>query len=163
MTWTKGMLVDQAFDELALAGYVFDLTPEERQSALRRLDAMMATWINNGMTLPYAFSVDQGDSSLSADSGIPMIAVEAVYLALAIRIAASKGKALAPSTKENAKGAYDALASRLARDAMQEQQFRSGVPAGAGQKLVGTVRNPFLPEPDAESVSTSLDGGLSFT
>lgn len=162
MTWTKGLIVDQAFDELALAGFVFDLSPEERQSAVRRLDTMMATWLNNGMVLPYAFSVDVNDSGPEDASGLPMIALEAVYLALAIRIAASKGKQLAQSTKANAKGAYDALTSRMARDNMQEQQFRSGVPAGAGQKRIGTHLSPFLPDPDTQSISTGLDGGLTF-
>ena len=40
MGWTKRQFVTQAFEEIGLASYVFDLTPEQLQSALRRLDAM---------------------------------------------------------------------------------------------------------------------------
>ena len=44
MGWTKRQFVAQAFEEIGLASYVFDLTPEQLQSALRRLDTMMAAW-----------------------------------------------------------------------------------------------------------------------
>ena len=42
--WTKTLLIEEAFGELALAGYVYDLRPEEMQAAGRRLETMMATW-----------------------------------------------------------------------------------------------------------------------
>jgi len=163
MAWTKGEIVDQAFDELALAGYVFDLTPDERISALRRLDTMMATWMNNGFALPYAFTVVQADAALADDSGLPLIAIEATYLNLAVRIAASKGKALAASTRSNAKDAYDALASRMVRDSTQEQQMPVGMPSGAGQKARHLHNGPFLPFPEQSSLQADLDAGLTFT
>jgi len=43
MTYTKQDVLAQAFEELGLAGYIFDITPDELVSALRRLDSMMST------------------------------------------------------------------------------------------------------------------------
>ena len=37
MGMTKRQYVDQAFTEIGLAGYVFDITPEEMNTALRQL------------------------------------------------------------------------------------------------------------------------------
>jgi hypothetical protein len=161
--WTKGQIVDQAYDELALANYVFDLTPEERQSALRRLDAMMATWMNNGMSLPYAFSLDPADSTLDDASGLPLIAIEAAYTNLAKRIAHSKGKQIPPGLSAAASEAYEALSSRMARDAVQQQQMPLGTPAGAGRKPRGDQRGPFLPFPETSTLQTDFDDGLSFS
>mgnify|MGYP003525752305 CR=1 FL=1 len=53
MGWTKRQFVTQAFEEIGLAAYVFDLTPEQLQSALRRLDSMMASWNAKGIRLGY--------------------------------------------------------------------------------------------------------------
>jgi hypothetical protein len=44
MGWTKRQFITQAFEEIGLAAYVFDLTTEQLQSALRRMDAMVAGW-----------------------------------------------------------------------------------------------------------------------
>ena len=53
MSWTKREIVEEAYGELALAGYVFDLDPEEEQAALRKLDTMMAVWDARGVRLGY--------------------------------------------------------------------------------------------------------------
>ena len=43
MGWTKRQLVDDAFGTIGLSGYVFNLSPDQKQAALRKLDAMRAT------------------------------------------------------------------------------------------------------------------------
>ena len=48
MGYTKRQFVTAALEEIGLASYVFDLQPEQLQSALRRLDAMISEW--NGKT-----------------------------------------------------------------------------------------------------------------
>lgn len=162
MSWTKGAIVRQAFEELALAGYVYDLTDEELAAGLRRLDTMMATWGSQGLRVSYAISAEPDGSSLSDASGLPLAAVEAVYLGLAVRLAASKGKQLAPSTKVAAKAAWDALLARQATDDVREQQLRGGVPAGAGHKP-GVLSRPFLSNPNTDTLRPGADGGLDFT
>jgi hypothetical protein len=42
MGYKKRQFISAAFEEIGLASYVFDLQPEQLESALRRLDAMIA-------------------------------------------------------------------------------------------------------------------------
>ena len=161
MTWTKRMIVEQAFDELALAGYIFDLTPDELQSCRRRLDTMIAAWAGNGVQLSYAYS--DGANALEQESGLPMVDLEAVYLNLAVRTAASKGKILSTSTKAAARAAYDALVSRKAREEVQEQQLRNGTPRGAGWKNFRGSNLPFTTVPDTSPIQIGEGGGLDLT
>lgn len=163
MGWSKRDLVGEAYAELALAGYEFDLHPEELQFGLRRLDTLMATWMAQGLQLGYAFGTTPADTDLDQDSGLPLIAVGAVYFALAINIAAGKGKSLLGSTKAGAKTAYDALVSNVASQQAQEQQFRDGTPRGAGSKPWRTANQPFVQKPDTSPLQIADDGGLDFT
>lgn len=163
MGWTKRQLVEEAFGELALAGYDFDLQPEEMQTGLRRLDTLMATWSGLGLQIGYSFGTTPTDSDLDQDAGLPLVAVEAVYLALAIRIAAGKGKVLSTSTKSAAKTAYDALVSYVASDQVMQQQPRADTPLGAGAKTWRTFRRPFVSTPDTSPLQVDDDGGLDFT
>jgi hypothetical protein len=163
MGWTKRQIVVQAFEELALAGYEFDLSPEELQSGLRRLDALMATWVAKGIRLGYAQGLGQADSDLDDDSCVPMLATEAVYMALAVRTAGSKGKSLSPGTLKTAKDAFDAMSSALAREEVQQQQWPSGLPRGAGNKPWRTFNRPFMSRPDTSPIQGDEDGGLTIT
>lgn len=160
MGWTKRELISEAYGELALAGYEFDITPEEQQAALRRLDTMMATWDAQGVRLGYLLGLSPTESSLDADSGLPLFAVEAVYMALAVKLAASKGKQLLPSTGRAAKQAYDAMLSRLVSNQVQPQQLRSGTPMGAGNKP-GRC-SPFVSAPNTDTLQTTANGDLRF-
>lgn len=158
MGWTNQRLIDAAFAEIALANWDWDITPEERQYALDRLQGMMGTWSGQGVTLPYAFGGD-----LDADSNLPLQANEATYLNLAIRVAAGKGKSLAQSTKTTAKQAYDSMLVWIAHQQVQAQQFRSGTPSGAGNRSnYGLGRRAFLPPPDTDPLQNSATDGLTF-
>lgn len=161
MSWTKRQLVEEAYGELALAGYDFDLQDEELEFALRRLDTMMATWSGIGISIGYAMSPDPSASDLDQDSGVKAVATEAVYLNLACKIAAGKGKALPQSTKTNAKQAYDALILNLAKEQVQEQQLAAGTPRGQGRKPWRTI-NPYVPAPNRGPLQGGSDGGLDF-
>lgn len=145
MGWPKQKIIEEAFGELALAGHVFDLSPDELQAALRRLDTMMATWQAKGIRLGYAFASDTVPSKLDDDSGIADSAVEAVFLNLAKRLAASYGKQLRPSTLATAKEAYDMLLGKAAMP--PEQQFPGTLAVGAGNKPWRTQGSPFMPQP----------------
>jgi len=159
--WTKAEIVSAAFGELALADFDFDITPDEQQACGRRLDAMMATWQGQGVTVPYAFSAGP-DVDLTQDSGLPLNAVEAVYTSLALRQAASKGKAVPASLKASAKHAYDSLASVVAHAEVTQQQYRAGTPRGSGSKPWRTTNAPFVPVPTTSPLQLADDGGLNF-
>lgn len=162
MGWSKRQLIEEAYGELALAGYEFDLSPEEMQAAIRRMDTMLATWSSMGVNIGYAFGLTPTDTDLDQDSGIPLTAVEAVYLNLAARIAGSKGKTMPRTTLFNAKAAYDALLSVMARAEIEEQQLDNTVPRGAGNKPYRQYPRPFMPRPDEGPLTLGGDGGLTF-
>ena len=51
--WTKRAIVEEAYAELALASWVWDLTPEEIQWAVNRLDMLVSLWAAKGINIGY--------------------------------------------------------------------------------------------------------------
>lgn len=158
--WTKRELVNQAFAELALAGYEFELTPEETQSALIRMDAMIAEWQGRGISLPYALPASPSDSDLDQPSGLPDFAVSAVYTNLALRTAASFGKTPPQTLIQAAAQGMSALWAIAAQP--QQQQLRGSVPIGAGNKYWRGPGRRFVNPPDLSPVQTGPSGNLDF-
>jgi hypothetical protein len=156
MGWTKRQFVTEAFDSIGLAGYVFDLQPEQLQSALRKLDSMMATWNAKGIRLGYPLPSSPQDSDLDEETNVPDSAFEAVYTNLALKIAPSFGKQVAIEVKVAAKQAYDTLLQRAT--APIEKQLPSTMPLGAGQKP-WRLDNPFVAPPQ-NPVQTGPEGYL---
>lgn len=133
MGWTKRQFVEQAFEEIGLAAYVFDLTPEQLQSALRRLDAMMAGWGSNGIRIGWPAPSTPDSSDLDVDTKVTDVANEAIYLNLAVRLAPGFGKVLPPDTKADADAAYSNLLNQTSTPT-PERQFPNTLPRGAGTK-----------------------------
>ena len=158
MSWTKRQFVVQAFDEIGLAAYVFDLTPEQLQSALRRLDAMLALWNAKGIRLGYPIPSNPQDSSLDEATDVPDSANEAIYTNLSVRLAPSFGKTVSTDTKASAKLGYDTLLSRAAMP--MEQQLPGTMPAGAGNKPWRNTDSPFL-TPPVDPLLVGQDGPLT--
>lgn len=156
--WTKRQLIEEAFAELALAGYVFDLSPEEMQTGLRRMDVFMATWEARGVRVGYAFPSAPNTSSLDDASGLPDSAVETVYLHLAIRLAAGFGKQVSPDTRKAARDGYDALLWKAAQPI--RQQFPNTLPIGAGNRAWRNETSPFFPTPDTSPLQINSGGDL---
>lgn len=157
MSWTKRQLIEAAFEEIALAGYVFDLSSQMIVSALGSLDSMMAAWSDDGIRIGYAGTVDPKASDPDQESGIPDGANETVYQNLAIRLAARFGKALPPELKALAKSGYDRLLAK-ALSTPPEVQLPGTMPVGAGHKY---RINPFMPRP-CDRLETGPDGTLDF-
>ncbi len=156
MSYTKRQLIEAAFEEIGLAAYTFDLTPEQMQSAMRRMDSMVATWNSKGIRIAYPLPRNPDESSLDEETSIPDRAVEAIVSNLALRLAPSYGKQVAVEVKTSARQAYEIL---LARAAMpSEMQFPSTMPAGAGNRPYVTD-DPFMPEPQSP-VLVGPDGPL---
>ena len=70
MSYSKRQIVEQAFEELGLATYVFDMTPDQFDSALKRLDAMIAEWSIKGINLGYPITADPENSELASSSNV---------------------------------------------------------------------------------------------
>lgn len=99
MGYSKLQFVQAAFEEIGLAAYVFDLQPQQIESALRRLDAMMADWNGKGIRLAYPIPSSPENSNINAETGVPDSANEAIITNLAIRLAPSYGKQVMPQTQ----------------------------------------------------------------
>jgi len=159
MGWTKRQFVTQAFEEIGLASYVFDLTPEQLDSALRRLDSMIAAWNALGIRLGYPLPSSPDDSDLDEQTNVPDSSVEAIYTNLAIKLAPSYGKQVMPDTKATAKESYNTLLSIAAMP--MQQQMPSTMPSGAGNKSWRISGTPFL-TPPTDPVLAGRDGQIEF-
>ena len=159
MGWTKRQFVEQAYEEIGYASYVFDLEPEQLESAMRRLDAMMMPWNGKGIRLGYPAPPSPELSNLDEETNVPDSANEAIYTNLAIRLAPTIGKQVSMETKAAAKAGYNVLMQRAAMP--QEQQLPSSMPAGAGNKPWRNDR-PFLDTPE-DPLSAGGDGPIEFT
>ena len=159
MGYTKRQFVTAAFEELGLADYVFDLSPEQLESALRRLDAMLMEWNAKGIRLGYASASSPQDSDLDTETNVPDSAWEAVITNLAVRIAPGYGKTVSPDTKMVAKQGYNTLLQRATFPL--EQQLPETMPSGAGNKP-WWYDNPFLQRP-VDPVDAGSDGPIEWS
>jgi hypothetical protein len=155
--YSKRQFIEAAFAEIGMAGYVFDLQPQDLDQALRRLDAMMAEWNAKGIRLGYPLPSSPQFSDINAASEVPDSANEAVITNLGIRLAAGYGKAIMPQTMMVAKQGYNTLLSRAT--APIEQQFPRTLPSGAGNKPWRVYDDPFI-RPPIDHVQVGPDGLL---
>lgn len=132
MSWTKRQFVEAAFEEIGISGYNFDVSPEMQQVALKRLDAMMASWNARGVRTSYPIPSNPTTSDLDENSTVPDSANEAIFKNLAIRIAPVFGRQISPDLKQAAQYAFNAMMSKLAE--IPEMQFNQTIPAGQGNK-----------------------------
>jgi hypothetical protein len=158
MGWTKKQLVEQAFDIIGLGTYSYDLQPEQLNTALVKLDMMMASWNGKGIRLGYNLPSTQSSGSLTDDSGVPDSAYEAIALNLAVRIAPSFGKVISPDTRLDAKGAYDVIANRAT---MPKPRQLTRLPKGAGHKSWRSNGDPFLSDAQ-DNIEAGADGDIDF-
>jgi len=160
MSWTKRQLITQAFEEIGLAAYVFDLTPEQLNSALRRMDAMVASWNSNGVRIGYPLPTSPEDSDLDQDSNAPDFAIEAICLGLACRLAPGFGKTISPQTQAFADMAYSNMLNQTAQPT-PERQMPITMPRGQGTKPWRNFNNPFVAPPD-KPVLAGSDNEIQF-
>ena len=159
MGWTKRQYAEDALMELGIASYVFDLQADQIESAVRRLDTMMAEWNGRGIRLGYPLPVSPSDTDIDAQAGTPDSAHDAIITNLAVRLAPSYGKQVSTQTLATARHTFNTL---LARAAVPPQmQLPGTMPAGAGHKGQNKGRT-FMPEPD-EPITSGPDGTLPFS
>lgn len=158
MGYSKRQFVTAAFEEIGLASYVFDLQPQDLETALRRLDAMIAEWNAKGIRLGYPIPGSPQFSDIDAQSEVPDSANEAIICNLAMRLAPGFGKTLNALTASTAKMGYNTLLSRAAMPMVQ--QFPRTLPAGAGQKP-WRWDDPYMPQP-IDPVTAGPDGPIQY-
>lgn len=156
MSYTKRQFVTAALDEIGIASYEFELTAEQLQSALRRLDSMMADWNARGIRVGYPLPSSPESSDIDAETEVPDRCNEAIITNLAVRLGPSYGKQVSPDTKSTAKRGYNLLITVLP----PEQVLPTSMPAGAGSKP-WRRDNPFIVE-NEPPLLTGNDGEFEF-
>ena len=134
--WTKQDVIAQAFSEIG-KGADFDLQPEDMQTALRKLDAMLATW-GGAMGVRIGYAGGDGKGDLGVSTAVPDWAYEALYLNLALKLCPDYGKTPNPVTVMGAKTALDAVRGR---GVIPATRTISGY-GGAGNSLWGATAIP---------------------
>lgn len=157
MSWSKRQFVLAAFEEIGMSNDNYNLSTTQLSTALKRLDAMMATWNGKGVRLSYPLPSNPDDSNLDSDTTVPDFANEAIYLNLAVRIAPSFGKVVSNEMKVDAKRAYRDMLSHNAYP-MQERQLDS-LPKGAGHKTTNFGSSQFF-TPEDSYLDVGSDGSL---
>jgi hypothetical protein len=137
---SKRTIVALAFEEVGLAGFEFDATPEEQSSAMRRLDILMAEWKASSLDLGYNFPASIGAGNLDDASSLPDSALNVVAIYLALRISPGIGKTLSVETKTAMSQGMIALRTRYA--VLPERVLPSSTIRGAGAKP-GSIWAPF--------------------
>lgn len=141
MSWTKKQLLDAAFTEIGLINYTYDMEPEDIQSAIVSMDAMVAEW---NMALSYNLSDNPSASNQNQASGLPIWANSAVYLSLAISLCPRYGKVASRELTVNASRALSAVKTKCAT--IPVRQFDKTLPVGAGNKpWIGVAPEFFQP------------------
>ena len=125
----KKDLIDEAFERIGLSAYTFDMQPEQYQSALKKLDVMVASWGAIGIRIGYPIS---HNAELTEILNIPDSAIEAIVTNLSIRIAGSFGKVLSADDKLLAKQALNNLMIHTTE--IIEMKLPNTLPSGAGNK-----------------------------
>lgn len=159
MSWTKRQFITQAYKEIGLAAYIYDLQPEQLQDAGVTLDAMMAMWNGKGIRIGYPIATNPEDIDIDTETNVPDSANLAIYMNLAMLLAASVGKVVSPETKRAAKDGYDVLAAR--GQAPGTKRMPKNMPKGAGFKSWRNNHYPFTPPP-ADEIEVGTDGILEF-
>lgn len=128
---TRAQILADAFEAIGIADYVFDVSPDEKASARRRLDAMMAQWEAEGVTLGYTPAGGQADDAIEMTS--PVWADDAISSNLALRIAPTFGKMPMPETKRAAKVGYGLCVAKTLNTPRQAPAFTI---RGAGDRCL---------------------------
>ena len=141
MSWTKKQLIDAAFTEIGLQNYAYDMEPEDSQSAITTMDAMIAGW---NLNLGYIMSGSPSTSNPNSASGLPIWANEGVYLNLAVAICSRYGKIASRELVVNAKKALSAVQTKCAT--IPVNQWDKRLPVGQGNKpFIGVAPEFFKP------------------
>ena len=157
MAWTKRQYILSAFEELGLASYIYDLTADQLDSALFRLDSMMASWNLKGVNVGWPISSAPQNSSINDETpAVPDSCNEPIILNLAMRLAPIYGKEVPVETKMSAKQAYDAMLIQFT--VPNEMQMPATMPSGSGNKY---WNDRYLLPPDLDPLRTLNNGQLT--
>lgn len=158
MSWTKRQIIEQAYEELGLGAMFLDLQPDQIESARRKLDTMVAGWSSRNIQIGYPLASEANSSDVDQETNVPDYAVQALYLNLAIRLAAGHGKVVTPETRQQANESYRDVIRGATRNP-PSMMYSCFLPSGAGNK---NTCNTFIINQKDNSVLTPEQGAGFF-
>lgn len=144
-TSTKRQIIEMAYEECSLAGYEFNVTPEELFSGLRKLDALMAEWAQSSKDLGYNAPATFGGGDLEDVTGIPDAAINGAAISLAMAIAPMMGKQMSAESRARLAKSMTVIGTLGAKKARQGWARSTVAGAGNGGRLGYGYPSPFMP------------------
>lgn len=139
---TKREIIEQAYSELGLAEYNFDISPDEFSTARKRLDRMMAQW-ETKVAIGYLAPSNPDESDISDESGLPDGVIDPVATNLAVLLAPGLGKMVMPQTMFAAKMGYNSVLAQFAQ--IPQRQYPDNLHVGSGNKPLPNGSGYFRP------------------
>lgn len=153
---TRRAIIYQAYGELGLAEYNFDITPEELATARRRLDSMMAQW-ETIVSIGYYMPSNPDDSDVDDETNLPQGVVDAAALNLALQLAPGLGKTPSAITMVAAKEGKNRVLAQFS--VIPQKQYSGNLPVGSGNKPLPGWNGYFRPK----RAVTVTENGPAFT
>lgn len=138
---TKRDLIKQALEDIGITEH-FDITPEEFQSAMRRMDRMAAEWAGVGISVGYNLA-----GGLDDEAGIEAADENCFAVNLGVRIARSFGKTVTAEAKVEAGQALNAM--QVSHITVPEVPHPASLPLGTGNRQ-GVMERQYFPDSTAE-------------
>lgn len=149
---TKGDLVNAAYEEIGLAGYVFDMQPEEIQTGVRRLERFMLMLDGRGIRLGYNAAASASAATANDDAGIPDWTEDYIIPLFALRLAPTLGKQINPDTRLAARRGLNALL--VGTYTIPTMQMPRHMPIGSGNRRNTKNQQFFAP---VDRITTRYD------
>lgn len=144
---TKRQIIKSAFSELGMGARSFDLSADDWDEGLTRLNALMAEWGISGVGSQFPVTGDPSAGELDVDAGISPALVRGVSAALAADLSPGYGKHVSPETKVAAEQGRK-LAFRVNAVVPKRMINVMATPAGAGWNPIN--RTEILLQPETE-------------
>lgn len=138
---TKRQLVEQMFTECAINGWEYDITADEKDVALTRLDALMWELRGRGIDIGYNFPLGIGQGALNDVLGCPDQAFYGLAVLGAERLCPTMGKMQSKESRIALNSAMKAVRS-AAVSLAPSSALAPSTPIGSGNKPWG-LRYPF--------------------
>lgn len=132
-TTTKRSLVGQAYVEVALNNWEYDIGPEEMDKALTRLDMLAAELKRRGVDIGYNAPAIIGEGALDDELGCPDEAFFGLAILLAKRLCPSMGKKLSQESREALNDAMKAVRA-CAVQLVPNMRLAHSTPLGSGNR-----------------------------
>jgi hypothetical protein len=145
--YTKRELVLDAYDEVGLASYAFNLKPAQIERAVRKLDRAMGVLVGKGVQVGYPLTNSTAGLDVTVETNLPVWATEGVVLGLGISLATGLGKQIPMELRSRYKEAMAVIFDR-SDNGIPEMQRQENTPAGMGNMYRAGYIDPFLSDPD---------------